>query len=69
MNNGLASLRDLAFNRRLIEAIKQYWISQGYEAPQLELQDLGFERIMRGSFHGIRSDMINGMPRNKAVVS
>jgi hypothetical protein len=63
MSMGILSIADLAFNRRIAETIKNYWVSRGYAAPEIEVVELGFNKIMRANFHGLRSDMVNGFPK------
>lgn len=57
---------DHAFNNRLAETIKQYWIKRGYEAPRIQIIDCGFSQSMRSGHYGIRSNMVNGLPLWKA---
>ena len=58
---------DLDFNERLMETIKQYWVSQGFEAPETRLVSYGI--IKGATVYSIRSNTINGMPRRNGGLS
>jgi hypothetical protein len=52
--------------RRLREKINAYWTERGYEVD-VDLIDAGFVPAMRSARTDVRSNMVNGMPRRRAL--
>jgi hypothetical protein len=52
--------------KRLREKINAYWSERGYEVD-IDLIDAGFVPAMRSARTDVRSNMVNGMPRRRAV--
>ncbi len=52
--------------KRLKQKIEQYWSERGYEVD-VDLVDACFIAAMRSARTDIRSNMVNGMPRRRAV--
>ncbi len=52
--------------KRLREKIAEYWQDRGFEV-EVDLVDAGFVPAMRSARTDVRSNMINGMPRRRAV--
>jgi hypothetical protein len=52
--------------RRLREKINMYWAERGYEVD-VDLVDAGFVPAMRSARTDVRSNMVNGMPRRRAI--
>jgi|GEM_PF-1249002 len=49
--------------RKLKKKIEEYWAAQG-SVPSVNLVDEGFVPQMRSARTDVRSNMVNGMPRN-----
>lgn len=47
----------------LKQKIEAYWQSRGFPAPKISLARANFVGVMRSARTDVRSDMINGMPR------
>ncbi len=52
--------------KRIREKIAAYWADRGYEVD-VDLIDAGFVPAMRSARTDVRSDMVNGMPRHRAI--
>jgi len=52
--------------RRLSEKICEYWRERGYDVD-IDLVEAGFVAAMRSARFDVRSDMVNGMPRRRAI--
>jgi hypothetical protein len=52
--------------KRLREKINAYWAERGYEVD-VDLVEAGFVPAMRSARTDVRSNMVNGMPRRRAV--
>lgn len=62
-------MSDLCTNdgaRRLAAKIEHYWRKQGFDI-KVEMRDEGFVTTMRSGRTDVRSDMVNGMPRQAAT--
>lgn len=57
---------DFIRNRNLAERIAEYWAERGYSVS-LNIVNVGFFPEHRCAVHGVRSDMVGGMPRRKSV--
>lgn len=53
--------------RRLKMKIQEYWRERGYDVS-VDLVEEGFVPAMRSGRTDVRSDMVNGLPRRRAVV-
>lgn len=51
---------------RLKQKIEEYWSDRGFDV-NIDLVDAGFIAAMRSARTDVRSNMVNGMPRKKAV--
>ena len=51
--------------RRLKQRIEEYWRERGYDVV-VDLVDAGFMPAMRSARTDVRSNMVNGLPRNAA---
>lgn len=54
---------------KLEEKIVAYWRERGYAPPQFKRIDAGFVAAMRSARVDLRSDMVNGKPRFRALPS
>lgn len=52
--------------KRLREKINAYWAERGYEVD-VDLIEAGFVPAMRSARTDVRSNMVNGMPRRRAL--
>lgn len=52
--------------KRLREKINAYWSERGYEVD-VDLVEAGFVPAMRSARTDVRSSMVNGMPRRRAL--
>lgn len=52
--------------KRIREKIAAYWADRGYEVD-VDLIDAGFVPAMRSARTDVRSNMVNGMPRRRAL--
>ncbi|MGH1420973.1 MAG: hypothetical protein ACRBEQ_04080 [Hyphomonas sp.] len=52
--------------KRIREKIAAYWADRGYEVD-VDLIDAGFVPAMRSARTDVRSNMVNGMPRRRAI--
>ena len=52
--------------RRLKQKIEDYWRERGYDVA-INTVEAGFTAAMRSGRTDLRSDMINGLPRRRAV--
>lgn len=50
--------------RRLKQRIEEYWRERGYNVD-VKLIEAGFVAAMRSARTDVRSDMVNGMPRQR----
>jgi hypothetical protein len=57
---------DSAFNKALKATIEEYWKKRGYEV-RVEIEEGEFSLHHRFTVHGLRSDMVNGLPVRRAV--
>lgn len=48
---------------RLKQAIEYYWLSKGY-AVEVKLISVGFHPAIRENRYDVRSDLLNGRPKN-----
>lgn len=51
---------------RLAAMISEYWAKRG-KSVQLRVSQSGFHPAIRSARYDIRSDMVNGMPRQRAA--
>ena len=51
---------------KLKAKIEAYWAERGYEV-QVDLRDAGFVSTMRSARADVRSDLVNGLPRRRAI--
>jgi len=52
--------------RRLKQRIEEYWRERGYHVD-IKLVEAGFVPAMRSARMDVRSDMVNGVPRNRSA--
>jgi hypothetical protein len=52
--------------RRIKLKIQEYWRDRGYDVA-IDLVEEGFVPAMRSGRTDVRSDMVNGLPRRRAV--
>lgn len=52
--------------KRLKQKIEQYWAERGFDVS-IDLVDACFIAAMRSARTDVRSNMVNGMPRHRAV--
>ena len=50
---------------RLKAKIQAHWESRGFLAPQIDLENAGFVNSARCARFDVRSDMVNGLPRQR----
>ena len=54
--------------RKLKNKIEEYWRNRGFEV-NIDLVDAGFVPAMRSARTDVRSNMVNGMPQARGVLT
>ena len=71
---GISDGADRQYNERIARIIAEYWRHEGYESPDVGaipgVAGTGTKSDKkRGALWGVRSDMVNGMPRRRKPIS
>lgn len=63
LSNYVSPSADAQFNRRCAIRINEYWAERGFAVRAHLVTDEKPDKVCGGALCGIRSDLVNGLPR------